>query len=809
MKFLSRLISFIIFCSFLGIITLIGVFYHYGKGLPNYQDLSNYEPPVISRIYANDGRLFGEFAHEQRVFLPIEAIPDLVKNAFIASEDQNFYKHFGVDPIAVTRSVVRNVSRIANNRRPIGGSTITQQVARNFLLTDTAHVVSIDRKIKEAILSLRIENAFTKDHIFELYLNDIYLGHRSYGVAAAAINYFNKSLNELTIAEAAFLAGLPKAPSRYNPRTNNKRAVERRNYVIKRMLEEGYIGQGQATQALVEPLEMKKRDKTESIAAPYFASEVRRFIVGKYGEHSLYEGGLTIKTTLDAKLQTLAHDVLREGLIKYDKRHGWRGAVTRISWDKESREDIPWLEPLLKVVRPAGIYNWKLAVIVNVTKTEAVIGLENAKTANLLLKNMKWARRYRSINLKGPGIVHPNDVVSIGDVIMVEEQIDKDSDQKVYHLCQIPKVSGALIAMDPYTGRVKAMQGGFNYNLSQYNRVTQALRQPGSSFKPFAYLAALEAGLTPSTIINDAPIAIHIGYGHGIWKPKNHDKKFLGPITIRRAFEGSRNAVTIRMIHEIVGMNKVVDVARRFGLHDNLPKQLSMLLGAGETTVIRQATAYSMIANGGKQVKPIVIDRIQNRKGKTIFSTDPRHCKGCEQDLWMNQPIPELIDPRPSVTTPEIAYQTTYLLHGVAKYGTSKVVPELKTRPYAGKTGTTNDFRDAWYAGFSPDLVVVVYIGYDEPRTLGNNEFGSKVAAPIFAEFMKRALKNKPPIPFRVPPNVKLVRVSHKTGARAVPGDKDVIVEAFRKDTKVPKNRVNMSVENLQNNGVVGTGQIY
>jgi penicillin-binding protein 1A len=776
-RFLTYVFSLLVFVAVIGAGASLYIFYEFGRGLPDYKHLATYEPPVVTRMYANDGRLFAEYAHEKRVFVPIEAIPQRVIKTFLAAEDKNFYEHFGIDISGVIRSLIMNVQRSRDNKRPVGASTITQQVARNFLLADIAHEVSFKRKIKEAILALRIEHAFTKDHILELYLNEIFLGNNSYGVAAAALNYFNKTLDQLTVSEAAFLAGLPKAPSRYDPKRNPELAIQRRNYVISRMEDEGIITSEQAAEAVKEPIVFNQRDMAEVVRADYFAEEVRRSILKEYGEHALYQGGLTVRTTVDPKLQTIAEKCLREGLQTYDRRHGWRGPVKTIDATKN------WQEQLSQIPKPPGTNEWKLAVVLNPGKNAAEIGFVDGTKGQIPLKEMEWAQAYMDADTLGPAVTSTSVAVNKGDVILVASVVEDGKDTGTYKLCQIPKVSGGLVAMDPHTGRVLAMQGGFSFAQSQYNRVTQAYRQPGSAFKPFVYLTALERGLTPSTVIMDAPFAINMGYGLGVWAPKNYKNDYFGPTTLRVALEKSRNTVTVRMVHDRVGMKYVVQTAKRFHIVDDMPMQLAMVLGAGETTMLRLTAAYATIVNGGKEVKPTFYDRIQDRKGKTIKVNDPRTCRGCDQQAWIsNHTIPELVDQSEQITSPATAYQMVSMMQGVIDRGTGRTVRKIlgDNRPLGGKTGSTNDSIDTWFVGFTPDMVVCAYMGFDEPKTLGKKEVGSLAAAPMAGNFLKEALEGQPAVPFRVPQGIKLVKVQRSSGKRSKGEGEDIITEAFK-----------------------------
>ncbi|HAT83373.1 MAG TPA: penicillin-binding protein, partial [Clostridiales bacterium] len=710
--------------------------------------------------------------------------------------------HGGVDFMGITRAVFQNIRNIGRGRRMIGASTITQQVAKNFLLTNEA---SFERKIKEAILAIRIERAFTKEYIMELYLNQIYLGHYSYGVAAAALNYFDKSLDELTIAEDAFLAALPKGPNNYDPDKRYDEAVARRNWVLSRMAEDGYITEEQAVEASREPITLAKREKGETATdGEYFAEEIRRDLVSKYGEDILYKGGLAVRTTLDPEKQKYAADALRQGLLNYDRRHGFRTPITHIDLDaipdvepvEQTEEDAElfeeetpqpdpkWLEPLKAV--PAVSYvpeTWKTAIVTNVTDEAAEIGLADKTTGTIPLAELKWARKNMPDQTLGPEINTPSEVLKTGDVVWVEPV--KFGAKRVpypentYTLRQIPEVEGAMVVLDPHTGRVLAMVGGFSFKRSQFNRAVQAKRQPGSSFKPFVYLAALDEDFTPSTLVLDAPFVMEQGNGMGKWKPKNVSKRFYGPTTLRMGIEKSRNLITIRLARA-VGIDKVVEYAKKFGISDDLPNQMSVAIGSGETTVLRLAAAYGMLVNGGKKIEPVLIDRIQDRTGATVYNSDTRPCDNCRDAMWDGQPAPKIPDIREQIEDPRSAYQIINIMTGVLAPGGSASNLRRLGRTFAAKTGTSNNSLDAWFVGVTPDLVMVVFVGFDDPRTLGKHDLGGTVASPIFKQFVDTALKDEPRIPFRVPAGIRFVRVNHKTGKPASPKDRDVVLEAFK-----------------------------
>ena len=743
-----------------------GALWKYEQELPDYTQLKNYEPPVMTRVHAADGSLLAEYSRERRLYLPSAEIPDLVKEAFISAEDKNFYSHWGVDPEGIVRA---GLIFMQGSRRIQGASTITQQVAKNFLLNSDR---TFDRKIREILLSLRIESAYSKEKILELYLNEIYLGLSNYGVAAAALNYFNKSVHELTIAEVAYLAALPKEPSALNPFRDHDRAVERRNYVIGRMEEDGYITAQQASEARAEPLVVNPRVLTpNSIAAGFFAEEVRRELSERYGEQKLYEGGLSVHTTLDPKVQLMARKALVDGLVRYDEAHGWHGTLKTINIGQD------WGVPLADIPSYGDIKPWVLAAALDVSDTGIRIGLQpdrdqsgavvaDRKTGSVTLDGVKWTGR------------GPRSLVKPGDVFYVEPIPGRQGE---YRLRQIPEVSGACIAMDPYTGRVLAMVGGFSFDESEFNRATQAQRQPGSSFKPFVYAAALDNGYTPASTLLDEPVTIDVGYGQ-YWSPENFEGESSGTQTLRFGVEHSINRMTVRLARDL-GMPLIVEYAKRFGVYDNLPPFLSMSIGAGETTVLRMITAYSMFANGGKRIKATLIDRIQDRWGNTIYKHDERICEGCDAPTWNNQPEPRLIDKREQVIDPLTAYQITSILEGVIQRGTGIAIKEVD-KHLAGKTGTTNDAKDLWFVGYSPNLAFGVFMGYDKPRSLGGKAQAALYTAPIFRDFMKMALKDTPDTPFRIPPGIKLISINLHSGMRATgPG---TIMEAFKPGTGPP-----------------------
>jgi len=749
------------------------------KDLPDYAVLNSYAPPVTTRVHAGNGALMAEYAKEKRLFLPIQAIPDRVKAAFLSAEDKNFYNHPGVDLTGLGRAILVNLQNFGSGRRPVGASTITQQVAKNFLLSSDQ---TIDRKIKEAILSFRIEQAYSKDKILELYLNEIFFGLNSYGIAGAALTYFNKSVTELTVAEAAYLASLPKGPANYHPFRHPEAALERRNWVIDRMVENGYVSQSDGEEAKKQPLGVTARTTGPSLfASDYFAEAVRRQLIDQYGEKVLYEGGLSVRTSLDPQMQLAARKALQDGLVTYDERRGFHGPIKQIDASGD------WGKALADIPALADVPEWRLAVVLAVSDSTVDIGLQPPKDGSgkvsadrqrgtIDAKNMQWA--FRSADSARKSTKSPVGAVAPGDVVYVAKLGDDASTS--YRLQQPPKVQGGLVAMDPKTGRVLAMVGGFSYSQSEFNRATQAMRQPGSSFKPFVYAAAMDNGYTPASVIMDAPI--EIVSGGQVWRPENYGGESGGPSTLRSGIEHSRNLMTVRLANDL-GMNIVAEYAERFGIYDHMLPVLSMSLGAGDTTVLRMVSAYSVIANGGKQIKPTLIDRIQDRYGKTIFKHEERLCEGCNAGDWQNQEEPNVVDNRETVLDPMTAYQITSMMQGVIQRGTAAGKIDLGGRDVAGKTGTTNDEKDAWFVGFTPDLVAGLYMGFDTPGPLGRGGTGGGLSAPIFNEFMQAAVKDTPESKFVIPPGMNLISIDRKTGMAAVDGDPNTIIEAFKPGT--------------------------
>ncbi|UCH73220.1 MAG: penicillin-binding protein 1A [Rhodospirillales bacterium] len=788
---MGRLLKFVRYC--LAVFLIIGLaaggaatyaIWHFSRDLPDHRQLADYQPKISTRVHAGDGQLITEFATEKRTFVPISAVPLRVKQAFIAAEDQRFYQHKGVDPVALARAVVTNLRNLGTDRRLVGGSTITQQVAKNFLVGNER---SYERKIREALIAIEMEKVYSKDEILELYLNEIYLGIGAYGVAAAALHYFNKSMDELSVAEAAYLAALPKAPGKYHPVHAPDLARERRDWVIGRMVEEGFLDAAGAQAARAERLEMVSPDRSTLVAAAYFVEEVRRELVDRFGEDALYEGGLSVRTTLSPRLQAFADAALRNGLIAYDRRHGWRGPLNTLV---AGTDWVKWLEA---ATLPEGARGWALAVVLSLEDDVATIGLRDGATGTIPLTELAWAQPWMPEQELGPEVQKAADVLGIGDVVLVEPVMISDPDEEgntvtypdnTYGLRQVPDVNGAIIALDPHTGRVLAMSGGYDFALSEFNRATQAWRQPGSAFKPFVYLSALDKNYTPATVILDAPFVMERTDGKGKWKPTNYSDRFYGPSTMRIGIVKSRNLMTVRLA-KAIGMVPVIKNAKAFGIVDEMPGELAMALGAGETTLMRLTAAYAMLANGGKRITPTLIDRVQDRTGRTIFTHDSRPCEGCMAERWALQPVPFIPDEREQVADPISAYQIVSMLQGVVQSGTGYRVSSIG-KPLAGKTGTTNNSQDAWFLGFSPDFAAGVYVGFDTPRTLGRRETGSSAGVPIFKEFMANALADKPAIPFRVPPGIRMVRMNTETGLPAGPADdrRKIVLEAFRRGTE-------------------------
>ncbi len=806
-KPLFYLVSIGLTCVLLGGLAIGAIFHYYSKDLPDSSALANYNPPGMTRFYSRNGQLIAEYAKQRRIFVEFEDIPRPVINAFIAAEDQNFYEHGGVDPMGILRAVMSNLERLSNKDKSlVGGSTITQQVVKNFLLTNEK---SLERKIKEAILAMRISQTYSKDRILELYLNEIYLGMGAYGVAAASLEYFGKELEDLSTEEIALLAGMPKAPANYDPERYPDKAKTRRNYVIKRMYEDGYINEAEYERASAAPLNVTEDRLISEPKVPYYSEEVRRWIVENFGSDELYNKSLYVQTAIDVDMQEKLDNALRSALRAYDKRHGYRGVLDHIN----SLED--WESALKEAEKKTPVYDkQRIALVLDVTSDGASIGMSEYYTmpdsdeeqvrkirGNISFANMKWARPVRESGSYGPVPNKPSDILNQGDIILVSPAKGKGE----WELDQVPKISGAMVAMRPQTGEVLAMSGGYSASLSQFNRATQAQRQPGSAFKPFIYMSALERGFTPSSIVVDGPIEIDQGPGLPPWRPKNYGGKFAGPSTLRSGLEKSRNLMTVRLA-QMVGLKKIKAAGERFNIYDDLPLHYSATLGAKETTVLKLATAYSMLVNGGLKVEPIFVKRIADRYGETKFKADMRDCAMCNSDIAKNDEVSNTQpllpkDARERVADPRIAYQMVSLLQGVVQRGTAVRARALNL-PIGGKTGTTNDSRDAWFMGFTQDLVVGTYIGFDTPKSLGDKETGGRVALPAFMNFMEAYYEGKEAPEFIKPAGILEVQVDRNTGVPPMPwqqGGGGLITETFVTGGSIfiPGDEINIAVPEL------------
>ena len=756
-------ISIFLFSTFL----IFSAFWYFSYGLPDYKKLSNYEPSVLSRVYAESGELIGEFAIEKRLFIPFNSIPDKVINSFLSAEDKNFFDHPGIDAKGVTRAVIKNIDNILSNKRLEGASTITQQVAKNFLLTNE---VSLKRKIKEAILAFRIEKAYSKKRILELYLNEIYLGKGTYGVASASLEYFNKSVKELNYNEAALLAALPKAPSKYNPYNSIEKATVRRNMVLKNLNDNGYISNDELQKFLKQKINLKKRKVFLIKEAKSYTEEVRRIVKTDYGFEKLYSEGLSISTPLDGKYQIAALNSLRFGIEKYDKRHGWRGPISNIFKDKNWKN-------VINDIKIDETLNWEIVQILKVDNYISEIKfIDTNKIAKMPFENLEWTRKKDFI-----------DLFEIGDLIFV-----KKTKSNIWTLKQLPLVNGGIVVMDPHNGKVKALVGGYSFKSSEFNRVTQAKRQPGSAFKPIVYASALENGFLPNSLILDAPFVSEQGVGLKDWKPENYGKKFYGPSTLRKGIEKSRNLMTVRIAQKL-GFDKISKTSVDLGVYENVPELLSVSLGSNETTLLKLTNAYCIFANGGKKITPILINRIQNRRGKTIYNSETRICEGCSVIKDDEDFFPIILDKYKQVISEQTAYQITSMLEGVIKRGTGKKLKNLNV-PLAGKTGTTNEYLDAWFIGFTSDLAIGVYIGYDTPKSLGKFETGSKTALPIFKKFVESAIYKEDMKPFKIPENIYFFPVDYDTGEITSFSEAKAISESFKENSLKEINLKNLGL---------------
>ena len=734
-------------------ISVIAILWAFSNELPDYKFLKSYKPPVSSKVYSGEGELVIDFSKEKRIFVPYNLIPPKVINSFLSAEDKNFFTHPGVDAKGVLRAILNNISNLIYSKRLEGASTITQQVAKNFLLSNE---ISLSRKVKEAILAFRIERALSKKRILELYLNQIYLGQGAYGIASASLEYFDKSISELNYGEAALLAALPKAPSKYNPYKNIELAKFRRNLVLKNLFDNKYLNNQDYNKLIEQKVKLKKRRQILLEDARYYVEDIRKSVVNQFGFDKVYKQGFNIKTPINLELQNIATSSLRKGLESYDRRKGWRGALTNKKNSKNWKKNLD----KFKLEKSIG---WDIAIVKKINKFSTIIETEKNFTGTINYESISWSKK------------EFNDLFNIGDIIYVKKIQDNE-----YDLKQLPKANGGIVVMDPFTGRVYALSGGFSFKKSEFNRATQALRQPGSAFKPFIYALALENNFSPTTLILDAPLVLEQGVDLKLWKPENYGKKFYGPSTLRMGLEKSRNLMTVRIAQEL-GIKKIVNFSKQLGIYDNPEELLSISLGSAETTLLKLTSAYCVFVNGGKKIKPILIDRIQDSEGKTFFNTETRTCKNCNQVSYTSKTIPKISDNFDQILSPQSAYQIISMLEGAVQRGTSKGLRNLNL-DIAGKTGTTNKNNDTWFIGFTSKLVIGVYIGMDEPESLGRYETGAKTAMPVFKNFVKKAIKKKDAKPFKVAPNITMIVVEPFTGKKASFGSKETIIEVFKKE---------------------------
>ena len=767
---------FILIASFilLSAISIISVLWTYSNDLPDYKFLKSYKPPVSSKVYSGNGDLVADFSQEKRVFVPFNSIPKNVINAFLSAEDKNFFKHPGVDAKGVIRAVINNISNILSSKRLEGASTITQQVAKNFLLTNE---VSLNRKIKEAILAFRIERALSKERILELYLNQIYLGSGAYGVAAASLEYFDKSIKDLNYSEAALLAALPKAPSRYNPYRDPDVAKFRRNLVLKNLLDNNYLTSEWYEKLTKEEIILKKNKKIYLEDAQYFIEDVRKSVIETLSYDKVYKQGFNINTPIDLNLQTIATKSLRDGLIAYDKRKGWRGPLTNKIYNSEWKKD-------LEKYKLENSINWKLAIVKKINKFSAEIETEDNIEGVIEYQSISWTKK------------EFNKLLKPGDIIYV-----KNLKENIFNLQQLPKVNGGIVVMDPFTGRVLALSGGFSFKQSEFNRATQAKRQPGSAFKPFVYALALENNFTPTSLVLDAPLVLDQGDDLKMWKPENYGKKFYGPSTLRVGLEKSRNLMTVRIAQNL-GVEKIVDFSKALKIYDNPEELLSISLGSAETTLLKLTSAYSVFVNGGKLVEPILIDRIQDSEGNTIFNNDKRKCINCDQISYLTNDYPEIKNNYTQIFSPETAFQMTSILEGVVQRGTAKKLKDLNLN-IAGKTGTTNKNTDTWFIGFTSNVLVGVYVGSDNPTPLGKYETGSKTALPIFKSFISDSINKNDARPFKAAKGTVMMVVDPLTGQKAKFNSKNTIIEVFKKENVVDGKVLYTNSDRLDSNNIL------
>ena len=751
-KLFKNILVLLLSISLLTVIAIFSILWTFSNNIPDYKFLKNYKPPVSSKMYSGDGDLVADFSKEKRIFVPYSAIPSNVINAFLSAEDKNFFTHPGVDAKGVLRATFNNITNIMTSKRLEGASTITQQVAKNFLLTNE---VSINRKIKEAILAFRIERALNKERILELYLNQIYLGSGAYGVAAASLEYFDKSIKELNYAEAALLAALPKAPSKYNPYNNIDLAKFRRDLVLKNLNQNGFLTPEKYMEYKNQNINLKKKKKIYLEDAQYYIEDVRKNIIDKLTYEKVYKQGYNINTPINLNLQKIATESLRNGLIAYDQRKGWRGPITNIKYSDN------WFQNIDKKFKLENSINWKIAIVKEISQFQIKIETIDKLSGLIKYNGISWTKK----DFK--------DLLKVGDLIYVKKVKDN-----FYSLKQLPKINGGIVVMDPYTGRVLALSGGFSFKSSEFNRATQALRQPGSAFKPFVYALALENKYTPSSLVLDAPLVLDQGVDLKKWKPENYGKKFYGPSTLRVGLEKSRNLMTVRIAQNL-GVDKVARFSKELKIYNDPEELLSISLGSAETTLLNLTSAYSSFVNGGKLISPIIIDRIQDSEGNTIINNENRKCMNCDEISYTGKDYPQIKDNYNQVMSEQTAYQVTTILEGVIKRGTGKKLKDLQLN-LAGKTGTTNENTDAWFIGFTSNLVIGVYVGMDNPKPLGKFETGSKAALPIFREFIEKSVKKSDARPFKVPEKMTLMVIDPLTGEKAKFNSKNTIIEAYK-----------------------------
>ncbi len=773
-NFLKKILLISISTVLLTSISMVGVLWTYSNDIPDYKFLKNYKPPVSSKVYSGEGELVADFSKEKRIFVPYSSIPKNVINAFLSAEDKNFFSHPGVDAKGVLRAVVNNISNIIYSKRLEGASTITQQVAKNFLLTNE---VSINRKIKEAILAFRIERALSKERILELYLNQIYLGSGAYGVAAASLEYFDKSIRDLNYSEASLLAALPKAPSKYNPYRDIELAKFRRNLVLKNLFDNNYLTSDWYEKLKTQEIILSKKKKIYLEDAQYFIEDVRKNVIENFSYDKVYNQGFNINTPINLEFQKIATNSLRKGLISYDQRKGWRGPLARKIYNSNWSKDLKEFDVEKSI-------DWSVAIVKKINKFSAEIETKDKIEGIIEYKDISWTKKEFKNLLRS------------GDIIYVKKIKDKK-----YSLQQLPKINGGIVVMDPYTGRILALSGGFSFKKSEFNRATQASRQPGSAFKPFVYALALENNYTPTSLVLDAPLVLDQGDDLKMWKPENYGKKFYGPSTLRTGLEKSRNLMTVRVAQKL-GIERIVNFSKDLKIYENPEELLSISLGSAETTLVKLTSAYSAFVNGGKLVEPILIDRIQDSEGNTIYNNNMRQCIDCDEISYLSNDYPKIKNNYKQIFSAATAYQMTSILEGVVQRGTAKKLKDLKLN-IAGKTGTTNKNTDTWFIGFTSNLLVGVYVGSDNPTPLGKYETGSKTALPIFKDFIKKAVKKSDARPFKAAEDTIMMVVDPKTGQKAKFTSKNTIIEVFKKENVVSGKVLYSNTDRLDTNNIL------